>query len=404
MSHLQLDDVWTYNADNAAAVAIIPDRVEKCAKLKDSNLCSRCQDLHIWSEACKFEDTLAGLELSSKSCDFCHLLHRAMFRRAARRGERITFMRTGSDLTFGQRHWDPILTLCRLAGRSNPCHLLMTHRTDVHAVDSKVLKLNGVKLGIPFSLVPGDRTHVSILAEWIRSCDRAHHFSVGGSFIPNRLLFVGDLNSTCVQLVSNLAKDALPVVYVALSHRWGTASNVEDKFTTTTTENIRLIEAPEGVEDVSLPRTFRDAVIITRQLGVKYLWIDSLCILQSRGPEHDSASKADWERESELMEEIFGSAYVTIAASCASHRFEGFLKPRVPREFITMRAKDGAQFHVCEIVDKFETDVEEGDLNQRGWVLQERALSRRTLHFTSNQTYWECGEGIRCETFTKTFK
>jgi hypothetical protein len=36
--------------------------------------------------------------------------------------------------------------------------------------------------------------------------------------------------------------------------------------------------------------------------------------------------------------------------------------------------------------------------------LQERALSRRTMHFTETQTYWECGEGVWCETFTKTKK
>ncbi|KAI3548159.1 hypothetical protein CSPX01_03326 [Colletotrichum filicis] len=268
----------------------------------------------------------------------------------------------------------------------------MTDHTDVRIVDSRLLTRNRVKLGFPFLLVPGDETHASILDRWVKSCDSAHHLPVDRDFVPNRLLFVGDMNTTCVRLVSDLATNAKSVTYVALSHRWGIASTVEDTFAMTTVDNIRTIEASEGVDDASLPKTFQDAVTITRQLGVKYLWIDSLCILQ----------KADWERESELMEEIFGSAYVTIAASSASNRFEGFLHPRNQRQFVTMRAEDGAQFHVCEIVDKFEADVEEGKLNQRGWVLQERALSRRTLHFTSNQTYWECGEGIRCETFTKT--
>ncbi|GKT64292.1 TOL-like protein [Colletotrichum tofieldiae] len=69
-----------------------------------------------------------------------------------------------------------------------------------------------------------------------------------------------------------------------------------------------------------------------------------------------------------------------------------------------MRSDDGAQFHVCEVIDNFDLDVEQGELNKRAWVLQERALSRRTIHFAHNQTYWECGEGIRCETFTKTEK
>ncbi|KAF4878178.1 hypothetical protein CGCSCA1_v002839 [Colletotrichum siamense] len=76
------------------------------------------------------------------------------------------------------------------------------------------------------------------------------------------------------------------------------------------------------------------------------------------------------------MEKIFSSAYFTIAASCAKHRFDGFLKERSPRDFVTFAAKDGATFYACDIIDNFDHDVEHGPLNQRGWVLQERALSR----------------------------
>ncbi|KAK1676344.1 hypothetical protein BDP55DRAFT_550998 [Colletotrichum godetiae] len=146
---------------------------------------------------------------------------------------------------------------------------------------------------------------------------------------------------------------------------------MEGKFVTTTTDNIHEITSVVGIDDDYLPQTFLDAVVITRKLKVEYLWIDSLCILQDNMNHTNMDSKDDWEKESKLMEEVFGSAYITIAASCAENRFQGFLNPRMPRRF-------------------------------RGWVLQERALSQRTLHFTSNQTYWECGEGIRCETFTKT--
>jgi hypothetical protein len=48
--------------------------------------------------------------------------------------------------------------------------------------------------------------------------------------------------------------------------------------------------------------------------------------------------------------------------------------------------------------------VELGDLNKRGWVFQERALSRRTMYFTKTQVYWECGKGVQCETLTKMSK
>ncbi|KAF4912761.1 hypothetical protein CGCVW01_v011038 [Colletotrichum viniferum] len=141
---------------------------------------------------------------------------------------------------------------------------------------------------------------------------------------------------------------------------------------------------------------------MTRSLGVRYLWIDSLCILQKTEEGNDVEHKEDWERESQNMGKVFSAAYFTIAASCANHRFDGFLKERSPRAFVTFAAKDGATFHACDIIDNFDYDVEQGPLNKRGWVLQERALSRRTIHFTETQTYWECGEGIRCETFTRT--
>lgn len=271
-------------------------------------------------------------------------------------------------------------------------------------IDSKALNDNNIQPGFPLPLTPGGKTHIQILAKWIKSCDGTRHLPGRSSFVPTRLLSVGDDSTTSVRLVSNFGKEELPVLYVALSHQWGVAPMVAGKFATTTIDNIHRISAEKGVEDASLPQTFQDAVIITRKLGVKYLWIDSLCILQKNGQKEDPASKKDWDKESQLMEKIFGSAYLTIAASCANNRFEGFLKPRVPRQFVTMRGGDGAQFHLCEIIDKFETDVEKGELNRRGWVLQERALSQRTLHFTSKQTYWECGDGIKCETFTKAVK
>jgi len=56
--------------------------------------------------------------------------------------------------------------------------------------------------------------------------------------------------------------------------------------------------------------------------------------------------------------------------------------------------------YICTSIDDFPGDVEEGLLNKRAWVLQERALLRRTIYFTKRQTYWECGGGVRCETLT----
>jgi hypothetical protein len=151
-------------------------------------------------------------------------------------------------------------------------------------------------------------------------------------------------------------------------------------------------EFKRGIAYKELPSTFQHAVHITRSLGIKYLWIDSLCIIQG-DPE-------DWAHESGLMEQVFSSAYATIAATRASGTHDGFLHPRSARRAVTM-TRDNGQYYVCEAIDNFLQDVDHADLNNRAWVLQERALSRRTIHFTKRQTYWECGEGVRCETLTK---
>ena len=152
-----------------------------------------------------------------------------------------------------------------------------------------------------------------------------------------------------------------------------------------------------GIPFSELPRTFQDAVHITRRLGIQYLWIDSLCIIQG--------DAEDWDRESKQMEQVYSSAYATISASCASGNDDGFLKPRISRECVMKTdVLAGSTVYLCRAIDDFDNDVEKADINKRGWILQERALSRRTMYFTENQTYWECGEGVRCETLNKMIK
>jgi hypothetical protein len=110
----------------------------------------------------------------------------------------------------------------------------------------------------------------------------------------------------------------------------------------------------------------------------------------------------DWKTESKLMERVFSSAYCTIAASCASGNSDGFLKPRPDRQCVAMQGPGGDEtYYVGEPIHEFSRHVDQSELNSRGWVLQERALSRRTIHFTEAQSYWECGDGVRCETMTK---
>ncbi|KAH8706882.1 hypothetical protein GQ44DRAFT_597390, partial [Phaeosphaeriaceae sp. PMI808] len=127
---------------------------------------------------------------------------------------------------------------------------------------------------------------------------------------------------------------------------------------------------------------------VTQELGIQFLWIDSICIIQDR-------EDSDLRFECGLMDKYFASAYCTLAATSAKDCEGGLFLGRA-----LLRISDGtAGIYVGDIPeDNFDRDVNSTDLNQRGWVLQERILSPRTIHFTKSQMYWECGSQIRCET------
>lgn len=101
------------------------------------------------------------------------------------------------------------------------------------------------------------------------------------------------------------------------------------------------------------------------------------------------------------MEGVFASAYCTIAATSAVDSNAGFLNRNVSSEFVYVQDTTGRRFYVCTDIDDFDNDVEKARLNRRAWVMQERILSRRTIHFSANRTYFECGKGVYCEDLTR---
>jgi hypothetical protein len=216
---------------------------------------------------------------------------------------------------------------------------------------------------------------------------------------PTRLIDVGTIANIHLRLLET--QEELPVSheYAALSHPWGDVKK-HPPFSTWRRDRRGLGHDVETFKRAipydELPATFKDAVDCTRALGLRYLWIDSICIIQGRD--------GDFSQEAKNMEEVFSGAYCVLAASRATNQHDGFLGPRPQRNFITLQRIRGRPFYICDPIDDFSKDVTEGSLNQRGWVLQERALARRTIYFTENQTYFECGNGIRCETLASMHK
>lgn len=182
------------------------------------------------------------------------------------------------------------------------------------------------------------------------------------------------------------ASEASRREYVALSHCWGDLSVEEKKAHCTTQDNIG--QRLKGFNLSALPKTFQDAVEVTRELGILYLWIDSLCIIQY------GDSGKDWQSESARMESVFSQAYCIIAATSAVDSNAGFLERDKIPEYVHVQDRLGKHFYMSTDIDDFDNDVRKAQLNTRAWVLQEGILARRTIHFSANQVYWECGEGV----------
>ncbi|OAL47629.1 HET-domain-containing protein [Pyrenochaeta sp. DS3sAY3a] len=244
--------------------------------------------------------------------------------------------------------------------------------------------LKGFRKGLPSLPDPESSEYFDLLKGIVHHCESSHscrpRTSNGPGFeLPTRLLNVRGRLPKIIETESLSDQEKEHIEYTALSHKWG-----KKPFLCSTRTNIQ--NHKQKIKPNKLPKTFVDAIKVTKGLGLDYLWIDSLCILQGLD--------GDFNVEAERMQSTFGQAYCVIAACDADGAHAGFLNPG--RKQSCIRLSD-SNLWASAIIDDFECDVLQGTLNKRAWVLQERALARRTLFFTKGQTYFECGKGIRSE-------
>jgi hypothetical protein len=221
---------------------------------------------------------------------------------------------------------------------------------------------------------------VSLLEE----CNRSHTtcLSLHPARRPKRLLRI-DIDGRNGQLWIRLDVTSQPqptstaIRYSALSYCWGRDQEHKLKVSSQTTYKM-------GIAVPKLPRTLRDAILLSSRLDLKFIWIDCLCILQD--------DEKDLAREIADLPAIFGNAYVTISASRASDSREGFLHPisRPPADGICFRlpyaCPDGRLGYV--ILHRYS----DNPIHSRAWTFQEYMLSPRILEYTSSQLKWMCRE------------
>ncbi|KAE9373390.1 HET-domain-containing protein, partial [Stipitochalara longipes BDJ] len=186
--------------------------------------------------------------------------------------------------------------------------------------------------------------------------------------------------------------------YLTLSYCWGGSQMGH----ATTVENLG--RRCQGFSSEILPKTIRDAIKITRSLGQRYLWVDSLCIIQPI-----EGNTSDWQFESSQMGQYYQNSFCTISATSATSTSDGcyFQKPGMrfaletcyiggyvveDGEANSPRPHGEADLY-CVLhpsIPSWDDAVESGTLLTRGWAFQERALSPRILHWTKDAVFWEC--------------
>ncbi|MDB5271548.1 MAG: hypothetical protein JWP58_4588, partial [Hymenobacter sp.] len=155
----------------------------------------------------------------------------------------------------------------------------------------------------------------------------------------------------------------------------------------TTRRNIRAHK--NGISTSKLPLTFQHAVEIARHLRIRYLWIDSLCIIQK--------DSDDWERESGRMADIYRNSYITIAATSSSGPHEGFLSVNERTTFQTVNFQMIHHFNNSAAYQNSLHGRSIAPLITRAWAYQERMPAPRVLHFALNEVVYDCFQEKRCE-------
>lgn len=239
------------------------------------------------------------------------------------------------------------------------------------------------------------RTALTTATSWLDICQSSHQSCSNTQPLsyPTRLLDVAGEGDDIRLVITAIERDIAH--YLTLSYRWH-----PEKYVKLTKSKIGDFQRRIRVSQ--LPLTMQDAIKVTRQLGIRYLWIDALCILQ------DDDDQSDWLFESTRLAETYSNALLNLSASGASDSTLSLFHKRdmdkvLPSVLKLDIGRRTEKFFVAN-VNMWNDEVTRSHLLQRGWVFQERLFAQRVLHFGHKQLAWECRELDAIEVFPKGFR
>ncbi|KAL7925258.1 heterokaryon incompatibility domain-containing protein [Trichoderma austrokoningii] len=233
---------------------------------------------------------------------------------------------------------------------------------------------------------------LEVVKSWVQSCEQWH----GSECIDATPWKTSDFGVPFIRMISlddhKLIETTCLPTYAALSYVWGSAAVFK-----TMRDNIDMLTKTNGLPVPSFPKSIRDAMILAKELGFQYIWIDSLCIIQ------DSAE--DKVQQLRMMDRIYSRASLTIVAAAGSHADAGI--PGLQPESRSRKQ------HTARILEDLTLVALHPDThrsaaattwNTRGWTYQERLLSKRCLFsFPDGSVSFQCsmavwGEDYHAET------
>lgn len=256
------------------------------------------------------------------------------------------------------------------------------------------------------SRIVKDEIDMELVKSWLRSCEQNHqdmrmqHNAIHPSFTPPKVenmhlpsilirqpctpvslsddslkLTLIDVHQECLVIIDNNAR------YVALSYVWGGPQPFQN-----TKARMKQLYTPGSIssENGEIPLTIRDAIRLVSRLGERYLWIDSLCIVQDSSPEKME--------QIANMGNIYSRAVLTLVAANGSSCHAGLpgVRPGSRTSFQHTEKVNGMLL-ATELLDIHHT-VDPSIWNTRGWTYQERELSKRYLYFTDSCVYFSCNQ------------
>lgn len=229
-------------------------------------------------------------------------------------------------------------------------------------------------------LLPGStdsETTFTTLKQWIDDCVQHHPGCRKVQSHPNRPKRLLHLGNNAIALIDN---PGVGLKYACLSHCWGATPMFK-------TTKATLEEYKRNVPLSALSRNFQDAVGTCRRLGVFYLWIDSLCIVQD--------DTDDWRLHAAQMADIYEHGLLTIAATRARDGSDGCFS-RTEEAYMGKEIPGYSGLFVRKHVRDFNSNAS-APLFSRAWTYQELKLSPRLIHFVDGEVMWQCKRGVRQE-------